>query len=695
MDTNDLVFERGTEEIPAGYIGPALEYMASYMGRELAGLGLSHGRIRTMGTPRRLTVAVAELQARQADRREEFVGPSCKAGFDEQGNPTRAALGFARSRGVEVEELQVRQTEKGEYLVAVREVKGQPALALLGPVLATMIETIPFPKSMRWGDTQLAFARPLQWLLALYGKQVIDVRVEGIRAGNRSRGHRFMAPDWFTVEGVEEYVQGLRDRFVEVEVDSRRAMVEETVRQAVSERLDNSDGQPILDPALVDTVTNLVEMPWGVCGGFDERFLRLPREVLVTSMREHQKYFPVSDQEGNLLPLFVAVNNTGIKDRAMAASGHERVLRARLEDALFFFNEDRKTRLAELRPRLSGIVFQRKLGTMAEKAERMEKLAGFLASVLMVDNRDQVVRAAGLAKTDLLTEMVGEFPSLQGIIGGEYARLDGEDPLVALAIRDHYKPVRAGGELPGEPAAAVVGLADRLDTLVGCFAIGEKPTGNKDSFGLRRQAIGLISLIRGFNFSLSLRDSVEKGLAGYGDTIEAAPAVVDEVLAFIRLRFENELSATGYDSGVIEAATSVGFDDLCDCLLRIKALHRIREQEIFRILSGSFRRVRNITKGVVGGEVREELLQEAAEKELYQSVQAVRDQALPLIGDQAYDQALEAFLRMKEPVDRFFDEVMVMAEEEALRTNRLNLLAILRDLVMRVGDISRMHGEAD
>jgi len=694
MSSQELLFEIGTEEIPAGYIGPALEYMASFLEQELAELGLAFQEAQTMGTPRRLTVAVIGLESRQRDRREECIGPPRKAGFDEAGNPTQAALGFARSRGVTVEDLKVVQTDKGEYLMAVQEIPGRPTLELLAPLLTRLLETLPFPKSMRWARSRLAFARPLQWLLALFGPDVVPMEIEGIQSGNRSRGHRFMAPQWFTVKDLASYREELAKRQVIVDPVQRRKMVEDAVSRAVAERVGNGEGRPFLDPALVETVTNLVEIPWGVCGTFDEKFLRLPREVLVTSMREHQKYFPVQNEQGQLLPLFVAVNNTGIQDQAMAASGHERVLRARLEDALFFFNEDRKIPLARRVEQLSGIVFQRRLGTMAEKVARMERLTGWLAERLIPDQANEAARAAHLAKADLLTEMVGEFPSLQGVIGGEYARLDGENNSVALAVREHYMPVRAGGDLPSEPLGAVVGLADRLDTLVGCFAIGEKPTGNKDSFGLRRQAIGLINLIRGFSFSLSLRQAAQEALAAYEDNLALDQAVVDEVLDFVRLRFENELAGSGIDSGVIEAVTSADFDDLQDCLLRIEALDRIREQEIFRVLSGSFRRIRNITRENSGTVVDEPLLREEAEQDLYRVVVSVRERALPLIRDQRYDEALEIMLLIKEPVDRFFDEVMVMAEEDELRRNRLNLLTILRDLVLRVGDISRVHGES-
>jgi len=691
---NELLFEIGMEEIPAGYIRPALCFMAESAGKRLAELGLRHGRIRTAGTPRRLTLVVEDLQDKQEDQKKEHVGPSKKACFDDAGNPTKAAQGFARSKGLHVDDLQIIATPKGDYLMAVEEVTGKETSRLLPGVLIGLLEEIPFPKSMRWAESALSFARPLQWLLVVYKGEIVDLKIEGIRSGDRTCGHRFMAPDFFQVRDYDDYLEKLEKNFVIVDPDKRRKMVVEEVRRAVSEQQRDPEAQPFLDEDLIDTVTNLIEIPWGVCGGFDEKFLDLPREALVTSMREHQKYFPVINAEGQLLPLFVAVNNTGIKDKAMAVNGHERVLRARLEDGLFFFNKDKKQSLSDRLSSLSGIIFQRKLGTMEAKSLRMAELAGKLAARIIPEHKEDAVRAARLAKADLLTEMVGEFPSLQGVIGGEYARLDGEKEAVAAAIAEHYMPVRAESKLPDTLVGAVVGLADRLDTLVGCFAIGERPTGNKDSFGLRRQAIGLISIIRGLDLSLSLNEMLSHALAGYGKTVEAGPEVIDQVLDFIRLRFENELLAAGvYEQGVVEAATSVAFDDPRDCLLRIEALHAMRTRDAFVVLSGSFKRIRNITRENFATNVEEELLVEDAEKKLYGVVQDVQSEALPLIEQQAYDKALGVLLRMKEPVDRFFDKVMVMADDEAVRRNRLNLLTVLRELVLRIGDISRMHVE--
>ncbi|MCL7487632.1 MAG: glycine--tRNA ligase subunit beta [Desulfobulbaceae bacterium] len=686
---SELLFEIGTEEIPAGYIEPALTFFGQAAEKHFVDLNLQYGNIRTVGTPRRLTLAVDGLQERQPDRIVEHTGPSKQAGLDAQGNPSKAAAGFARSRGVAVEDLKIVETPKGEYLMAVEQVRGVETIELLPDVLAKLVREMPFPKSMRWGDGNISFARPIQWLVALFGGRLVDISIDQVRAGDATLGHRFMAPGPIPVSGFDEYQEKLLQNWVIVDPAERRQAVEDEVRKAVA----GSNGAPILDEGLVNTVANLVEVPWGVCGCFDEKFLELPREVLITSMREHQKYFPVADSRGELLPLFVAVNNTRVDDRDLAVSGHQRVLRARLEDGLFFFREDKKRRLVDRRQDLAGIVFQNKLGTMLEKSDRIAALAESIAQRIAPDQKDETVRAAKLAKCDLLTEMVGEFPTLQGVMGKEYARLDGELESVAAAIHEHYKPVRSGGELPEGIIGAIVGMADRLDTLAGCFAIGEKPTGTADPFGLRRQALGLLHIILGHGLHVSLRDMVDDALAGYGGKFQLNPGTADQLVDFLRLRFENDVVASGVRSEIVAAATAVGFDDAVDCRARIEALKNISSLEQFGVLAGSYKRIRNIIKENSHTAMDVKLFREEAEKRLHSTLVEVRTRTEPLLENGCYDEALEIMLEMKEPVDRFFDEVMVMTDDPAVRHNRLNLLTSLGEMVLRVGDISRMHQE--
>lgn len=690
---SELLFEIGTEEIPAGYIQPALEYFSSTAGKKLQALDLQFGSVTTYGTPRRLTLKIDALQEMQEDQVKKHIGPAKQAGYDNDGNPTQAAIGFARSRGLDVTDLQVVDTPKGQYLMAVEAINGQVTKDLLPELLESLVDNMPFPKSMHWADSTRTFARPIQWLLALFGNEPLQIQVGELRSGTTSRGHRFMAPEDFVLTESSRYLEELEQHSVFADIQRRRDMVVETVKEAVAGKEGLSGAMPVLDESLIDTVTNLVEVPFGICGSFDEKFLQLPDEALVTSMREHQKYFPVEDSSGTLLPYFVAVNNTKVEDIALAASGHERVLRARLEDGLFFFNEDRKRRLDDRLDDLSGIIFQYKLGTMLEKSNRVANVAAYLTQQIDSTLEADAIRAARLAKADLLTEMVGEFPSLQGRMGHEYATIDGEQEAIAVAIHEHYMPVRAGGALPQSILGAIVGIADRVDTLCGCFAIGEKPTGNKDPFGLRRQAIGLISIIKGLDLSLSLQSLIQTALTEYEGVVEIGAGVEKDILDFIGRRFVNEQIASGSSQGVVEAVVSVNHDNLTDCLARIAALTGISGSADFSVLAGSFKRIRNIIKDNRATAVDPTLLSEPAEKELQAVIEAVREKALPMISLKNYEAALQEMLVMKEPVDRFFDDVMVMVDDVEVRQNRLNLLTTLGELLLQVGDISKMHVE--
>ncbi len=686
---NELLFEIGTEEIPAGYLAPACTFMADFMKKQLQELELNFQEIQTAYTPRRLILVVTGLQEKQKDKTEKHLGPPKAAAFDQDGEPTQAAKGFARSKNISVDDLQITSNKKGEYLLAIEEVKGKQTVELLPDLLSRLITAIPFPKSMHWADSKITFARPIKWLLAIYKEEIIPLAVESIESGNNSMGHRFMAPDSFSVKNWQDYLEKSKQHHLMVLPEERREQVIATVKKAIKTK--DSSARVILDDNLVNIVTNLVEYPHGVCGSFGDKFLELPREALITSMREHQKYFPVEDEHGNLLPLFVAVNNTEISDLQKAAAGHERVLRARLEDGLFFFQEDKKYKLADRINKLDGITFQQKLGSMADKVERIKKLSVWLNDFLSVADQEDVIRASELAKADLLTEMVGEFPSLQGIIGKQYALLDGEKEGVATAIAEHYMPLRAGGKLPETGLGALIGLADRMDTLAGCFLIGEKPSGSKDSFGLRRQAIGLINIINHFKLPLQLSTFIEQAMNNYSDLSENQDDRQKELQEFIRLRFGNELISSGHKQEVVEAAISSGFDDMVDCVARIKALSELQNHKSFIILASSFKRVRNITKDNKETEVNRDLLQEEAEQNLLQTINKVEEKITPLLTKQEYQQALTVLLEIKDPVDTFFNDVMVMCEDEATKRNRLNLLSKLREMILQIGDISLMH----
>lgn len=688
---SELLFEIGIEELPAGFQGPALAQLKENFFSKAAEMRLGHGDVLTLGTPRRLALLVDGIDAAQADTREELMGPSVQAGFDALGQATKAAMGFARSKGADVADLQVVETDKGAYLMLVQETKGLQTSELLGGLLKDLMEGFSFPKSMSWGSKTSTFARPIQWIVALYNGQVLPFVYEGMPASDRSRGHRFMANKEIVLTGIAGYQSDLAAASIVVDPQERRVAVLHEIEEAVAATLDPSVAFVALDESLVDTVCNLVEKPFGVCGSFDPKFLDLPDEALITSMREHQKYFPVVDKDKRLLANFVAVNNTQVKDIDVTRTGHERVLRARLEDAFFFYLGDQKIRLEGRLDGLKGIVFQTKLGTMLDKTERIVKLAGLLAEQYAPTSVTEACRAALLCKTDLLTDMVAEFPSLQGNMGSSYALNDGEGAAVALAIKEHYYPKRAGAELPSSVLGGLVGLADRLDTLSGCFGIGQQPTGTSDPFGLRRIAIGILYIVEHFQWTISLSDLIRKALSLYGDKVNGSGEVVEQVMAFIRGRFVNDQLSRGLDGGAIEAVTSVQFDDVNDCLMRIKALTAMRGSQEFTILAASYKRIRNIIKDNTDTLVSEALLQEPAEKELGRVVGALLAEVEPLLGACDYPASLAAMLALQGPVDTFFDEVMVMAEDTAVRANRLNLLTGISGLFLRVGDISKMQ----
>ncbi len=687
----DLLYEIGTEELPAGFVQPALKQLQDNFQKKAAELKIGHGAIAVKGTPRRLALLVNDVAEKQEDIREELLGPSVQAGIDAQGNYTKAAEGFARSKGAAAEDLRQVETPKGTYLMLVREAVGRPTMELLPELLHHLLLDLSFAKSMRWGANHYAFARPIQWLAALFGEAVVGFEHEGIVSADISRGHRFLANTTFKLTGSADYEEQLRAGFVIADIDRRRAMVVDEIRQAVTDSDLHGDAQVAVDEELVDLVTNLVEMPFGICGGFDEKFLQLPDEVLITSMREHQKYFPVTNAQGELLPGFVAVNNTQVIDPDITRKGHQRVLRARLEDALFFFNSDCAGRLEEKRTRLEGIIFQARLGTMLEKSDRLVKLVRILAEKLVPDLVEQAGRAAYLCKADLISDMVGEFPSLQGIMGGAYATNDNELPEVALAIKEHYMPKRAGAELPSSDLGALVGLADRIDTIAGCFGIGQVPTGTADPFGLRRLSLAVLNIIGERGYQLSLTEIVHKALALYGSKVAGGSDTVEAVLNFIRARFVNDCISKGMDAGIVEAVTSVEFDDVSDAMDRIKALESLRGDAAFAVLASSYKRIRNIIKDNEAIAIDQALLAEEAEQTLYRQFVEVENEMLGLLGQSRYADALQAMLKMKKPVDAFFDDVMVMAEDKAVRRNRLNLLTAIGRLILRIGDISKIQ----
>lgn len=684
----EFLLEIGTEEIPAGFVPQALRDLEDLMSKELQAQRIDFEGLRTLGTPRRLVLVVRSMAERQRDVETRKLGPSKQAAFDFQGNPTKAALGFARSQSVSVGALEIVQTDKGDYVSAVKKEVGRPTAEVLPSFLSRLILSIPFQKSMRWADVPIRFARPIHWVLALFGGEVVDFELGNIRSGEVTYGHRFMGPEPIRVDRFQTYLEKTREAFVLVDPEERK----EKIRREMDHEASAVCGKVLHDESLLDEVVYLVEYPVALCGTFERGFLDLPPQVVIHSMKEHQRYFPVVDEKEQLLPYFICVSNIEPKDRKVVIRGNERVLRARLSDAAYFFNEDRKVPLERRVEQLKKVVFQAKLGTSYEKVTRFQELALWICGRIDPSLREAVSRAAFLCKADLVTGMVGEFPKLQGVMGREYARLAGEPPEIADAIRDHYLPAFAGDRLPQSPVGDFVGMADKLDTIVGCFGVGLLPTGTADPFGLRRQALGIIRIILEKRYPLSLVRMIEESARLLREKMERPPEEVQrEVLDFFRVRYENFLLDKGYPFDVIEAAVTPSFDELLDAQHRVDALKEARSWEDFESVLIAFKRAMNILKGVVPKEeIDPALFSEAAEKGLYEAFLKAREAIERFLANRDYEAALQEMIEMKKPIDAFFDGVMVMVEDEKIRGNRLALLDSIGKLFLRIADFSKL-----
>lgn len=686
MSTKELLLEIGNEEIPAGFIPRAMSEMEAIIRRELTNARLAFGEIKTLATPRRLVLVVSDIPEIQPDAEITATGPSGKAAFDADGKPTKAAEGFARGQGVDVSDLKTITTEKGEYLAVTKLEKGKPVVELLQEMLPALVANIPFKKSMRWGDLDVRFARPIHWIVALFGGAVVPFSFGNIESGSCSRGHRFMADRTFDVQNFEQYLEQCEKHFVIPDPERRKEIIRSETLRIASEAC----GNLLPDEALLEQVAYLVEYPSGVYGTFSEEFLKVPKEVLITSMRSHQRYFSVVNAKGALLPGFITINNTLTEDPSVVVKGNERVLRARLSDARFFFEEDQKIKLDDRVEMLKKVVYQQKLGTSFEKIERFRALAEELAGKLNPQVSTQTSRAAWLCKADLVSAMVGEFPEVQGIMGREYALLEGEDAAVAIAIAEHYLPTQAGGDLPASDIGAFVSIADKLDTICGCFAVGLIPTGAADPYALRRATIGIISIILDRKYRVSLSELINSSIDLLAaKLLRPKEQVIGEVLEFFRARFVN-LMAGEFATDVVDAVIATGFDDLVDARSRLTALSLFRSAPDFEPLSSAFKRVGNIIKGGTYTAVDPSLFEELAENELYQAFQDVKKTVSQSIDAGDWMEVLTGVATLRVPVDNFFDKVMVMAENEKVKTNRLALLTEIAGIFRIVADFSRI-----
>ena len=675
----DLLFEIGTEEIPAHVMPHLLEDLAQLAETMLKEHRLSYEKVRTLGTPRRAALIVTGLAERQEDVNTETRGPSVAIAFDADGNPTKAGAGFARGQGVDPSAL----IQRDGYVYASVHESGAATAELLTSLLPDLVRAIPLPNSMRWGDLDFRFIRPIRWFVALYGTEIVPFTLAGVTSGNHSRGHRTLAPADFVITSAADYEAACEKAYIIVDPERRRAMICEQITETAKA----CGGTAEITPDLLEEVLYLVEYPTALSGSFEEKYLALPAEAVITPMRDHQRYFPVKAADGSLLPAFITVRNGGKAHLDVVAHGNERVLRARLADAQFFFDEDRRKSLAEHREKLKTVVFQRGLGSMYEKTERLTALTTAIVEEMAAGDADGTAladarRAAELSKADLVTGMVTEFTELQGIMGREYALLDGESPAVACAIDEQYMPRFAGDELPQTPLGVALSVADKIDNIVGTFSQGRIPTGSQDPFGLRRQALGLVLMLIEQESTMLLSDLVDEACDLY-DLEEFRDKMQVYVADFIRLRLKNVLSERGVRYDVQEAVLG-DVDLVADVPVRAAYVERLLASEGGDALVQSFVRVGNIARSVTGGTVDPALFQAEEEGALlsaYQAAAAARAEG---------EDTLPAEQALGRAIDTFFDAVMVMDKDVRIKENRLSLLKMIDDYLLETADYSKI-----
>lgn len=684
--SKDLLLEIGTEEVPAHVMPGTLKQLAEHAEKALEENRIAYESVRTLGTPRRMALLVKGLAEKQQDVSSENRGPSIKIAFDADGNPTKAAQGFARGQGVDPADL----VQKDGYVYAMVHEAGKDTAELLQTILPELICGLNFPNNMRWADLDFKFIRPIRWIVALYDKDVIPFTVAEVPSGRTSRGHRFLSQGDFDIPDADSYEKACEKQYVIVDPEKRGKMIREQIQAVAKE----NGGEVEINEDLLEEVLYLVEYPTALAGKFEEKYLQLPEEAVITPMRDHQRYFPVKDADGKLMNLFITVRNGGKEYLETVQHGNERVLRARLADAQFFFDEDRKKSLEQHREKLSTVVFQQGLGTMLEKSDRLVALSGYIAAEVHADEKTEkhALRAAYLCKADLVTGMVTEFTELQGIMGREYAKLDGECEKTAIAIDEHYKPRFAGDSQPQTPAGRIVSLADKVDTIVGMFSIGKIPTGSQDPFGLRRQALGIAHMMIEAKCSLPLAKVVEKAMELYSVTDEEKRAkLLAAVRDFLQLRMKNVLEEEGIRYDVIDAVLATMEDmNLYGTYLRAKAvMDFVQTPEAAKHIQALVRAA-NLAAKADSAVIDASLLQEAEEKSLYQAYTSTESAMKSLVPDSDYAGAIDALTELTGPIDAFFDKIMVMVEDEAVRNNRLGLLKSIDNLEKQVADFKQI-----
>ncbi|OBY81081.1 glycine--tRNA ligase subunit beta [Paenibacillus sp. KS1] len=682
-----LLLELGLEEVPARFIRSAMEQLKERTERWMTESRIAYGTVSAYATPRRLAVLIQDVADKQTDVHEEVKGPAKKIAHDASGEWSKAALGFARSQGVDPSEFFFKELNGVEYIYANKSSLGTNTADVLVEGLTSIIHAMTFPKNMRWGAKDMRFVRPIRWIVALHGEDIIPLEIAGVKAGRTTRGHRFLG-DEAVIDAPLQYVERLREQSVIVDVAEREA----NIKNQIQELAKSKDWHIAIKEDLLEEVLFLVETPTVLFGGFDEAFLNIPQEVLITSMREHQRYFPVLNAEGQLLPYFVTVRNGDSKGLEMVAKGNEKVLRARLSDAKFFYEEDQKLKIIDCVHKLDSIVFHEELGSIGNKVRRIHAIADALALAVQTDRETAlwVSRAADICKFDLVTQMVYEFPELQGVMGEDYARKAGEPEAVAQAINEHYKPRFAGDPAPASLVGSIISMADKMDTLTGCFGIGIIPTGSQDPYGLRRQATGIVQILLERNLPLTLHTLFNITLDVYeqaGLLKREREEVRKELYEFFGLRVKNVLSdSVRYD--VVDAVMAAGYDDVKLTVARGEALMHAVQADEFKLTVESFNRVGNLAAKADSKEIRSELFEQDAERNLHESWLRVHEAYEAAYSNPS--EALSVLSQLKDEVHSFFEQVMVMAEDQAVRVNRLALLANIANDIQRFADFSKL-----
>ena len=693
-----ILFELGCEELPPKSLKPLRDALQASVTEQLADADITFDGIKAFAAPRRLALQIQGIGDKQPDRSEQKRGPAIKAAFDADGNPTRAAMGFAKGLGIEASELITINTDKGDYVGYEQTIQGQATTELLPAIFQTALDKLPIAKRMRSGASRNEFVRPVQWAVLMQDSAVIDATIQGHQTGTQTRGHRFHSPDYHNIAHANDYEQLLDGLKVVVDFDKRQMLIKNQVKALADEV--NSDA--IVPQALLDEVTALVDFPIALRASFEARFLQVPQEALISTMQADQKYFCLTDKAGKLQPYFIFITNIESKDPNQIIEGNEKVVRPRLADAEFFFLQDQKQPLFALTESLKNRVFQDKLGTIWEKSERIAKLAAFIAALMQQQGQqisiDETVRAGILSKADLASSLVGEYPELQGIAGTYYARLNNEPEAVAASLEEQYLPKFSGDVLPQTPIGICLALADRLDTLVGIFAIDQAPTGSKDPFSLRRSAIGILRILIEKQLPINLVALVEQAIKNYtteeGSKIAKMGDTFTQVMAFLNSRYRAMYTEQGVSVDTIQAVQAINPHMPLDFDQRIRAVQAFSELSQASMLADSNKRVANIlakSEVSVADNVDETLLSEPAEQSLYASVQQAQTAVQPLLEQADYTQVLQTLASLDEPLTQFFDNVMVNSEDAALKNNRLALLKQVRALFLTVADISELQ----